>query len=224
MKPKDALYLIVLGLLYILILISKILGCDSISRIAIPVMVITIFIYAVISNFSIPKAKIFLLLAFGFVCIGDILINLTTFWKYSVLAFCCTHICLIIYYFLENRFEKQDLINLLIIFIIGLSIFLKINSDITELGLSVLFGVYLSILSTMLWRATCYLKSNNSLIRKLLIMSGSLLFYITDICVSANVIYQSKTLIIITWICYPPALVMLSMMNVTKQSQPSQLR
>jgi uncharacterized membrane protein YhhN len=219
MKLSIKNYIAVAVLFFIAILFSKTANCESITKYLIPVFVAFVFVHAVAYNLPLTKNHKFLLLAFGFVCIGDFMINLSSYGKYSVLAFCCTHICLTIYYFSDNKFKLVNLTYLITVLLFSAALFLIINKNIDEVYLSIVFGAYLTVLSVMLWRALCYLQSENRFVRKFLIISGSLLFFITDICVSANVVYNSKTLIIITWICYPPALVMLSLTNTVKQTQ-----
>ena len=222
MKLSVNIYITLSFLCYVTILFSKLVEYETITTYLIPFFVFLVFISAIVFNWPLVKKRWLLCLAFGFVCIGDFLLNLTTYGKYCVLAFCATHICLIIYYLQDNHFKKSDLNYLFLLFGFSATLYLLINRAIAEVYLSVVFAVYLIVLSTMLWRALCYIKSDNTLLRKVLIIAGSSLFYITDICVSSNELYHTKTLIILTWICYPPALVMLSLINASKQIQSVQ--
>jgi predicted neutral ceramidase superfamily lipid hydrolase len=76
------------------------------------------------------------------------------------------------------------------------------------------FIIYLTILSFMLWRALCYLGSKENSLKILLVIVGSLLFYMTDIFVSLYAIYGNKIFITLIWIIYPPALFFLSLINI----------
>jgi hypothetical protein len=221
MKLSINIYISLSFLCYVIIIVLKIIEYETIAAYLIPFFVLLVFIATIIFNRPLVKNRLLLYLAFGFVCVGDFLVNLTSYGKYSVLSFCGTHICLIIYYLKDTHFKKSDLNCLFLPFGISAMLFLFIKRDIAEVYLSVVFAVYLIVLSTMLWRAICYIKSNYTLLRKVLIIAGSSFFYITDICVSSNVVYHTKTLMILTWICYPPALAMLSLINI-KQTRPVQ--
>ena len=65
----------------------------------------------------------------------------------------------------------------------------------------------------MLWRAVCFWGTDEPAPQKWLVIGGSMLFYCTDVAVSTNVVFNSKILVALTWICYSPALFMLSAMN-----------
>ena len=212
MKNYFKFYLLLFIILYPLILITKSFGYNDISKWCIPAFVTIVFISQMVYNFHLGKIKWLLSLAFLFVCTGDFLINLTSIGQYSVLAFVCTHICLIIYYFSENKFKSKDLLLLIPVIILSLLAYFSIFNKLSTFQ-AIVFAVYLSVLTTMLWRALCYLNFETSSRRKILIIAGSLLFYLTDVFVSTNVVFNCNGLVVATWVCYPPALLFLSLMN-----------
>jgi len=212
MKRYFKIYIIVFLILYPLIVFTKSFGYTDISKWLIPLLVTMVFISQMIFNFHLGRIKWLLSLAFLFVCTGDFFINLTSLGQYSVLAFVCTHICLITYYFSENRFQKKDFLLFLPVLILSLLAYFSIFSKLSAFQ-AIVFAVYLSVLSTMLWRALCYLNFSTPNTRKFLIIAGSFLFYLTDVFVSTNVVFNCNGLVVATWICYPPALLFLSLMN-----------
>lgn len=198
---------------YVSILLFKIVNIPLATQILIPLFVYLIFVNNYLNNKPVTSKNVFLIIAFLFVCVGDTLVNLTKIGQYAVIAFAFTHICLSIYYLKDNPFKKRDLILLLPVVVVSVTIYLLILDDMHLITQRIVFAVYLLILSTMLWRSISYLHAETSKNSKILIITGSLLFYCTDVFVSVNVLYNLQLFVILTWICYPPALFGLSMIN-----------
>ncbi len=95
-------------------------------------------------------------------------------------------------------------------------LFFMVRGDIKDALLQSAFIIYLTILNFMLWRALCYLRPKENNLKILLIIVGSLFFYITDIFVFLYAIYGNKIFITLIWVIYPPALFFLSLMNIRR--------
>jgi predicted neutral ceramidase superfamily lipid hydrolase len=93
-------------------------------------------------------------------------------------------------------------------------LFFMAKNNIQGALLQSAFIAYLTILNFMLWRALCFLRSNENNLKILLVIVGSLFFYMTDIFVSLYAIYDNKIFIKLIWIIYPPALFFLSLINI----------
>ena len=107
MKLSVNIYITLSFLCYVTILFSKLVEYETIATYLIPFFVFLVFISAIVFSWPLVKKRWLLCLAFGFVCICDFLLNLTTYGKYCVLAFCATHICFIIYLlFTIQSFQK----------------------------------------------------------------------------------------------------------------------
>ena len=186
---------------------------SNLEMIFIPLFVSLVFIYNAHSNPFSKRNNAFLFFAFLFVCLGDYIINLTQWGAWFIIPFVLVHVNLILYFSKEKPWTKSDikfvwpimLLSALLYFIL-----IPIIADTTRL---LVLAIYMALLSTMLWRAICYTTTKNNDPQKIRIIAGAFLFYVTDLSVASNVVIQSKVLIVVTWICYVPALVMLSLMN-----------
>lgn len=202
---------------YFSILLLKCYHVENVSRIVIPLFVFMAFAFAFYINFRKVQNHIFLIGAFAFILIGDTLINLTPYGKYSVITFCISHIFFILYFISLKNFETKEILYLIPISLVSLLIFNNIHNNIQSKSLIYIFAVYLMVLSFMLWRAICTIRSSIMVHQKTIIILGAFLFYCTDILVSINVLYHLKAFVILTWIVYPPALYLLSNINIQSQ-------
>lgn len=219
MKLTFRHYFAVCYLLYPAIFVAKYFEVAWAEKIFVPFFVILVLAFNVYIN-PIKKGKNrFLLYAFLFVCVGDIIINLISFNEWSVLSFVLTHVNLILFFSFKHRWSRADLKYIIPVALLSLGIFLSFRPNIPTSKEAFLFGCYLLVLSTMLWRATSFLSTRELAITKFLIVVGALLFYLTDVFVSTNVVFDSSILLALTWICYPPALFMLSLMNYPFKSK-----
>ncbi len=140
---------------------------------------------------------------------GDLAINLTPFIKISAITFSVTHILLGVSFLIETGWRKKDPFILLPVLCLSSACFAYNIFSIPGTGMAVAFGVYLMILSFMLWRAICCAWSDLPWKTSLCVISGAFLFYITDMLVCSH-IYRDDAYIAGVWICYPPALFLLS--------------
>lgn len=219
MKLTFRHYFITCYLLYPTIFVAKYFEIRWAEKIFVPFFVILVLAFNVHIN-PIKKGKNrFLMYAFLFVCVGDIIINLISFNEWSVFSFVLTHINLILFFSFKHHWSSGDVKYTIPVALLSISIFFWALPNIPTTKEAVLFGCYLLVLSTMLWRAVSFLGTKELAITKFLIIGGALLFYLTDVCVSTNVVINSKILLALTWICYPPALFMLSLMNYPFKSK-----
>jgi hypothetical protein len=160
------------------------------------------------------RHNILLYFVFLFILIGDGIINWSEYKQLSVIPFSLTHILLALYYILDIQFVKKDFIFLMPVLAFSALLFFKVHADIQDNLLLTVFIIYLNILNFMLWRALCYLRLNSNGLKTLFVILGSLFFYFTDVSVCLYSIYKQESLIAIIWVLYPPALLLLSLMNI----------
>ena len=206
------IYIITCVALYPGILVTKAVGLDAVSDILIPVFVFLAFSYTLYQWRS-NKQNGLMCLAFLFILIGDVSINLLSY-KPGAVVFFMTHILLTILFLRLQPFQKSDLRLLPVFLLIALIYFLMVFPDlhfasIPHLVLLIGLVLYLSLLSVMVWRAVCLPK------QYIVLVIGALLFYATDLVVLLNVIYIEKIFKIVTWLLYPPALFLLSFAVIT---------
>ena len=213
MKKIFHSYFVACCLLYPAIFTVKYCNIERAEKIFVPVFVLLVFAFNVYLNPLAKGKNIFLFFAFFFVCLGDILINLFGFYTVAVVSFLLTHTNLILYYSAQHHWAKPDVKYLIPVVLLSAVIFLLVRPRIFAAWQLAAFGFYLSVLGTMLWRAVCFWGTDEPAGQKGLVIGGSLLFYCTDVAVSANVVFNTKILVALTWICYSPALFMLSVMN-----------
>ena len=138
--------------------------------------------------------------------IGDACIN-WIHWKPGALIFCLAHLLLIAFYLNIQPIRRQDLLVLLPFVAVGGAYYLAVKDDVPSQALAWLLIAYLILLSMMAWRALC---TNNSTVFPLLAI-GSLLFYLTDLSVLSDILYEERLFSLLTWTLYPPALFLLSL-------------
>lgn len=213
MKAVTFSYIFLCFLLWPVLFISK---CHDIvlwQKISVPLFVTLVFFYNYYLNPLKSKNDIFLFFAFLFVCAGDFIVNLTELGAWFIVPFVLVHINLIIYFSRERPWEKKDILYSLPILIMSVTIYTLMWNSIGSTLLRVVFAAYLLLLSTMLWRAAMMFTTGRDLANRIMITAGAMLFYITDVSVASNEVLKTGFLVALTWICYPPALVMLSLMN-----------
>ena len=187
---------------------------EEVTRIIIPLFVFMIFIFVLLTN-SVDKRHSFILyFVFLFILTGDCIINWSKYIELSIIPFSLTHILLGIYYIFDTRFKGKDFLFLIPVLIFSALLFFMARGEIKDALLQSAFIIYLIILNFMLWRALCYLRSKQNSLKILLVIVGSLFFYMTDIFVSLYALYDNKIFITLIWIIYPPALFFLSLINM----------
>jgi hypothetical protein len=160
------------------------------------------------------RHNIILYFVFLFILTGDCIINWSQHIKFSIIPFSLAHVLLGIYYIFDTKFKRKDFLFLIPVLIFSALLFSITRGEIKSALLQSAFIIYLTILSFMLWRALCYLRSNQNSLKILLVIVGSLFFYVTDIFVSLYAIYDNKIFITLIWIIYPPGLFFLSLINI----------
>ena len=213
MKSITLLYLILCIILWPVLYIAKYNDYVSWEKVSVPVFVTLVFLYNLYLNPPLDKKKIPLFLAFLFVCIGDYMVNLTSLGAFFIIPFMLVHINLIVCFSVERPWQAKNLPLLLPVLAPGIIIYSLMWERIHSAGQLVVFALYLLLLSTMLWRATVTAASRRPIFNKVMLFCGALFFYITDVSVATNTVLKTQFLVGLTWICYPPALAMLSMMN-----------
>lgn len=213
------IYLLLCILLYPLIFFAKYFNYEFLEKIFVPLFVTLVFVFNIWLNPPKKGNNLFLFLAFICVCAGDFIINLTNWGGWFIVPFILVHISLIIYFSKEKKWMKRDAVLLIPILLINIVLIFLLKPFIGDASRLLLLTTYLLILSTMLWRAICFAESKAFITNKILIIGGAFLFFITDVCVASNILLNTKILVAITWICYVPALVMLSMMNYSFRSK-----
>lgn len=210
-------YLVLCCLLYPLIFYARTFEKKMLSQLLIPIYVILILSYVLTSSSENDRFRILYIIPFLGICAGDLIINITPYIKLSIIPFSLTHIAFTIYFLKDIGKSKTDVIFILPPAIVSFAIFLLTQSQVDQIVLKFVYAIYLLILSTMLWRAFCYLGRKEILFwKKITCVSGAVLFFITDIMVSLMQVYKSMNLIPLIWVVYPPALFLLSIMNVRK--------
>jgi hypothetical protein len=193
----------------------KITNSEDISKIIIPIFVFIMMVNTFVIYLKQVKSKYLLFVfAFFFVLMGDTLINLTIYEKFSPLPFATAHILFSIYYIKECAFKKPEIYLLIPTIIVSALllryVFLLTNSIETR----VVFTIYLLILSIMVWRGMSYIFNRNfNLKKRICIILGSVLFYTTDVLVGLGFLNNLSIYVILTWLIYPPALFCLSIAN-----------
>lgn len=208
------IYFLLFILFYAAIFYFRTNNVEEVTRIIIPLFVFMIFLFVLFTNNTMNRRNILLYLVFLFILIGDGIINWSEYKQLSIIPFSLTHIFLALYYLLDIKFVKKDFIFLLPVLAFSALLFFKVHADIQGNLLLTVFIIYLNILNFMLWRALCYLRSNQNGLKILFVTSGSLFFYFTDVSVCLHSIYKQESLIAIIWILYPPALLLLSLINI----------
>ncbi len=200
--------------LYPFIIYYRSWGNESITGILIPVYVSLIFFLALSINMrKFERKDLLILFAFILIMTGDFLINLTPYMKFSVIPFMLTHILFGLYYLIECRWKRKDM--MLLIPVVGFIIFFVFyHYPAIKPGLLPLFLIYLFILSFMIWRALCYLNNDRyPVMKRYFIITGALLFFSTDILVCSMQVYKSDMYIFWIWFLYPLGLLLLSTFN-----------
>ncbi len=187
---------------------------EEVTRIIIPLFVFIIFIFVLLTNSADERHNIILSFCFWFILTGDCIINWSQHIKFSIIPFSLAHVLLGIYYIFDTKFKRKDFLFLIPVLIFSALLFSITRGEIKSALLQSAFIIYLTILSFMLWRALCYLRSNQNSLKILLVIVGSLFFYVTDIFVSLYAIYDNKIFITLIWIIYPPGLFFLSLINI----------
>ncbi|MBN1474459.1 MAG: hypothetical protein JW914_07590 [Syntrophaceae bacterium] len=187
---------------------------EEVTRIIIPLFVFIIFIFVSLTISTGEQHNIILYFVFLFILTGDCIINWSQHIKFSIIPFSLAHILLGIYYIFDIRFKRKDFLFFIPVLIFSALLFFMARGEIKGALLQSAFIIYLTILNFMLWRALCYLRSKQNSLKILLVIVGSLFFYMTDIFVSLYAIYDNKIFITLIWIIYPPALFFLSLINV----------
>lgn len=187
------------------LLFTRVLGMDGISRWLIPAFVLTMFI-RVKPNFRILK------FALLFCLIGDIFINLSP-WKFlCVPAFAVAHGFLMIHFY---HFKQQWKWGYIWVLGIADALFIfTIHNQVASAAHWIVMVSYLLILSGMLAMAfsTRSLSPKGRFLSRFVVL-GALLFYVTDLMVIAQFLTQNSIFAIGIWVCYPPALYILSGME-----------
>ncbi len=205
------LYGLFFAMLYPVIFFLRIHGIESVTRYLIPSYVFILFVVTSIIN---RKKHILLSIVFFLIFCGDTIINLMEDIRPSVIPFTLTHL-LLFFYFLKNKeMQYRDIFPMLLVFTVSTTLFLTLKRDILDFKMLLAFAGYLFILSMMVWRGLCFIYSNKTMYYKTCIIVGSMMFFFTDIFVSLFTIYHQKSFLIIIWILYPPALFLLSIINV----------
>jgi hypothetical protein len=204
---------------YAAIFYFRINNMEEVTRIIIPLFVFIIFLFVLFTNNIMNRHNIILYLVFLFILIGDCIINWSEYKQLSIIPFGLTHIFLAIYYILDIKFVKKDLIILIPVLAFSSLLFFKVHADIQGNLVMIIFIIYLNILTFMLWRALCYLRSTQNGLKILFVTLGSLFFYLTDVSVCLYSIYKQKSLIAIIWILYPLALFLLSLINIQQSKK-----
>ncbi len=207
-------YFLIFILFYVAIFYFRTNNVEEVTKIIIPLFVFMIFIFVLFTNNIRNRRNILLYFIFLFILVGDCIINWSEHKQLSVIPFGITHIFLTFYYMLDIKFLKKDFIFLIPVLAFSALLFFKVHADIPDNLLLTVFIIYLSILNFMFWRALCYLQSEQNILKISFVILGSLFFYFTDVSVSLYSIYKQEYLIMIIWILYPPALFLLSMMNI----------
>ncbi len=200
--------------LYPFIVYYRSWGNESITEILIPVYVSLIFLLGIIINKRrFERKHILLILALFLVMTGDFLINLSPHMNLSVIPFTLTHVFFSVYYLAECRYQRKDLL-LLAPVLVFLIFFVSYNYPHVKSSMLPLFLFYLFILSLMVWRALCYITNDRyPVMKRYLIITGSLCFFAADILVCSMQVYKSDSFIFWIWLVYPPALLLLSTFN-----------
>jgi YhhN-like protein. len=208
------IYFLLFILFYAVIFYFRTNNVEEVTKIIIPLFAFMIFIFVLFTNNIMNRHNILLYLVFLFILIGDCIINWSEYKQLSIIPFSLAHILLAIYYILDIKFIKKDFIFLIPVLAFSALLFFKVHADIQGNLLLTVFLVYLNILNFMLWRALCYLRSDQNGLKTFFVISGSSFFYFTDVSVCLHSIYKQENLIAIIWILYPPALLFLSLMNI----------
>jgi uncharacterized membrane protein YhhN len=200
-------------LLWPILAVLRSLHVESVTRIMIPAFIALLLGNVCWTYMIRPKRTyILIIVAFFFVLIGDLTVNLATqYMAISPAFFIVTHLLLTVFFIKETGLRRNDLfLGAPIAVASGVLLFFTVP-DASSLLMTIGITVYLIALSLMGWRATCYLlhpEFNQG--KRLMAAFGGLLFYVTDILVGIYTINHTRALITWIWIFYPPALFCLS--------------
>ena len=220
MKKYLFAYILIACVFYGVIFYFRVHHIEYITKIIIPLFVFTALFFVLSTNRPVNRHTILLHLAFLLIFTGDVIINLTGHKELSIIPFALAHVLLTTYYIQEVGFIKQDFICLIPVLCLSSMVIFIVRKDIPDNVYLFPLIVYLGILGVMLWRAFCFFRSTQNRLKVWLIAAGSCLFYITDVLACLHTIYHQSLFIVIIWLTYPPALVLLSLMNVYKIFEP----
>ena len=216
MKKYTVIYIFSSLVFYVAIFCFRVNNLDSITKVMIPLFVFSVLLFVLITNFNTDRKNILLYAVFLLIFIGDVVINLTEHKEFSIMIFGVAHILLSIYYVSDTGIIGKDFLYLIPVLAFSFVLLILISEDVPDQLLLSAFTGYMAVLDFMLWRALSYLRTGQHRLRMRLIICGSLLFYLTDIFVGLYLIYPQRAFIALIWLVYPPALIMLSLMNIPK--------
>lgn len=186
--------------MYVAIFLLKIFEIGQVTKILIPIFVVAVFARSFFNGSGVKLVNIGLF----FVVIGDWMFNLIPypiFQQLPVAVFVVTHICLIIFYLSLQKFTKRDLPYLIPFLIFDVAFYSFVFADITMSLMKIVLPLYLLLLSVMAWRATVLKFNANMQCEYKKILFGSLMFFLTDVSVFAQVIYPEQFLFVVsTWL------------------------
>lgn len=186
------------------LLYSRVEGLDGVSKWLIPTFLIAIQIRV--------KRHVKLRLAFLFCLAGDVFINLTPWQALCVPSFALAHALLAVHFqSFAERFAWKWTIPSIVTSLLFIVVFHERIHGATQW---VVLIAYLSVLSAMFstslisWKLP---KLGRGIQGRMLVGSG--LFFITDMLVIAQYITGNSVFAVGIWLCYPPALYLLSGME-----------
>jgi uncharacterized membrane protein YhhN len=211
------LYFPIAAILYVVIFALRAFNLFDVARFFIPPFVLLTAVASFVNarDRSFNQGSLMLSIALFVAFLADTTINFIDpipdiAFKPGVVIFLACHICLLIYFFRKKKFEAKEF--LYILPLLGISAVFCIVI-VPQIGSALLrYGVpfYMLLLTLMLWRAICLYKDKDNL----KIIVGSVLFFITDISVIMIQAYGNiLPLRIETWVVYPPALFLLSLID-----------
>jgi len=195
---------------FVVILLAKSNGNESVSRWAIPAFVGMWALDAAWTSWTWSGAARWTWTgAFALVFSGDFLINLTPWGKFSAVSFALAHSLFIGQYLLVRPFRIRQIAWLLPVAAASVAYLAWTLPLIPQQSIAITLCAYLVVLSVMLWRAICTALEGGLRSRGAWILPGATLFYVVDLMVCRGAAEGSTHWVIRTWICYPAALVCL---------------
>ena len=164
--PCLLIYVVFFVIFYPAIFYLRIHHIENATRLIIPLFVFIVFIFVVVSVKTDKRRDFILYLVFLFIFIGDCIINWSTHKELSIIPFSLTHLLLGLYYLLDTRFKRKDFLFLIPLLLFSALLCLIVYKDIKNAFLLSAFMLYINILNFMLWRALCYLRTEQNRLRR----------------------------------------------------------
>lgn len=194
---------------YGVLLTVRLMNWDTLGRFLIPIFVLLVLVVAIRVPGGLGAQRKLLITALSAALVGDLLVNWSPVPGWCLLPFAITHLSLFALCVHLRAFSVFDLLILpavaTVAWIFHLAMAPHMPSTVTWLA-----AIFYQVLLVMVcWRALCLWQSPQTVAKKLL-ASGIVLFFFTDHFVMMQIVTPATHWVLLTWLCYPPALFLIA--------------